>query len=614
MQEMKKIIYTLLACCLAASCSLKEDNLSFTNRENSYGTFAQCQACVNACYTPLKDFYDVNYLWAVEAPTDLWSVSSRNPDPICNISPAQPGYATTNVWTQCYKGIVRANECIECIATAPIEQSQREDLVAECVVLRALYYYHLTNYFDGVPFYTCMVKDLAVQEQIRLLPRTPANDIRRDLYMDIKNNALPYLDKVKTSKVSGNRAGHALGLMLMAKFAMWYAPENVEERGWTDAEWALLQLEDIYGDFSEQPESFEETYPLDDTKWSVKNTDESIFEIQHEWTATGIKFNGKMCRAYYPTGIGKKWDAENKAYFADEYDSYIDGIYMPQWGKQLSSLSVMRATWHMGAFRAKSGGSKEESTSEAFSYGDRLFDPLPLKLAEELADGKRWAATIDTEALLNGVNSKGQKIDRRIRYVLGLGDMDPSSETFGQTFRTVMKDGYVFPGEKFWVPNMLANYDSNNYKILRYADALLMMAEVKLMQGQDEDALTYLNIVRSRAAVDPFTKEDFPTDDKMKLIRDERARELAGELHRKYDLVRWGIWHTETKKYVPHEGAWADNVKRALYYNVEKFREYCPIPDTECALTIDPATGVPALSNPAYAGIAVEPETDNNIE
>ena len=614
MQEMKKIINILLVCCVAASCSLKEDHDSFTNRENSYGTFAQCQACVNACYTPIKEFYDVDYMWAVEAPTDLWSVSSRNPDPICKISPAQPGYATPKVWTQCYKGIVRANECIECIAVAPIEQSQRDALIAECIVLRALYYYHLTNYFDGVPFYTYMVKDLATQEKVRLLPRTPANDIRRELYMDIKDNALPYLDKVMTSRIPGNRAGHALGLMLMAKFAMWYAPENIENRSWADAEWALTQLEGIYGNFTSDPEGFERKFPLDDTRWALKNTDESIFEIQHEWTANGLKYQGKMCRAYYPNAIGKKWDTENNKYFDEEFDSYIDGIYMPQWGKQLSSLSVMRATWHMGAFRAKSGGSKEESTSEAFSYGDRIFDPLPLKVADVTADGKRWAATIDTDALKKGVNAKGQKIDRRIRYVLGLGDMDSTSATFGQTFRTVMKEGYVCPGEKFWVPGLLANYDSNNYKILRYADAILMMAEVKLAQGADEDALKYLNIVRTRAAVDPFTLTDFPAGDKMKLIRDERARELAGELHRKYDLVRWGIWHTETKKYVPHEGAWADGVKRALYYNVEKYREYCPIPDTECALTIDPVTGLPALDNPAYAGVEVEGGEDNNIQ
>ena len=547
MQEMKKITNILLVCCVAASCSLKEDHDSFTNREDSYGTFAQCQACVNACYSPIKEFYDVNYMWAVEAATDLWSVSSRNPDPICNISPSQPGYATTNVWTQCYKGIVRANECIECIAAAPIEQSQRDALIAECIVLRALYYYHLTNYFDGVPFYTYMVKDLAVQEKVRLLPRTPANDIRRELYMDIKDNALPHLDSVKTSKIPGNRAGHALGLMLMAKFAMWYAPENLDGRSWSDAEWALSQLQKIYGDFTADPEEFEKIYPLDDTRWALKNTDESIFEIQHDWTANGLKYQGKMCRAYYPDSIGRKWDTSNNKYFSGEFDGYICGIYMPQWGRQLTSLGVMRATWHMGALRTDEDKQKKESTV-GYNYGDRLFDPLPLKIADFVAEGTRYAVTLDLEALKKGVNDKGQKIDRRIRYVLGLGDMDSTSATFGQTFGTVMKKGYVFAGEKFWVPNLLANYDSNNYKILRYADAILMMAEVKLALGSDKDALKYLNIVRARAAVEPFTVADFPAGDKMKLIRDERARELAGELHRKYDLVRWGIWHTETRR------------------------------------------------------------------
>lgn len=74
----------------------------------------------------------------------------------------------------------------------------------------------------------------------------------------------------------------------------------------------------------------------------------------------------------------------------------------------------------------------------------------------------------------------------------------------------------------------------------------------------------------------------------MQLVRDERARELAGELHRKFDLVRWGIWYDEVVRWTPNE---------SLKSNIRPYHEYYPIPDSECAIT-----GY-ILNNPAYEGI-----------
>ena len=59
MQDMKKLLNIILAACVMASCSLKEDHDSFTNRENSYETVSQCQACVDACYLAIKNIYVV---------------------------------------------------------------------------------------------------------------------------------------------------------------------------------------------------------------------------------------------------------------------------------------------------------------------------------------------------------------------------------------------------------------------------------------------------------------------------------------------------------------------------------------------------------------------------
>ncbi len=79
----------------------------------------------------------------------------------------------------------------------------------------------------------------------------------------------------------------------------------------------------------------------------------------------------------------------------------------------------------------------------------------------------------------------------------------------------------------------------NNWRIIRYADVLLMMAEASNNQGKTSQAETYLNLVRERAQVMP--KTDLSQSEMTQAIIDERVLELTGEGHRFFDLVRWGL-------------------------------------------------------------------------
>jgi len=84
------------------------------------------------------------------------------------------------------------------------------------------------------------------------------------------------------------------------------------------------------------------------------------------------------------------------------------------------------------------------------------------------------------------------------------------------------------------------NYDANhnplNYRLLRYADILLMHAEVENALGKDAEALISINKVRSRVHLEPLTSTDTELRDD---IRNERRLELALEGNRLYDLRRW---------------------------------------------------------------------------
>jgi tetratricopeptide (TPR) repeat protein len=80
----------------------------------------------------------------------------------------------------------------------------------------------------------------------------------------------------------------------------------------------------------------------------------------------------------------------------------------------------------------------------------------------------------------------------------------------------------------------------NNYRAIRYADVLLMAAEAFNKTGNDDKARTYVNLVRARAFGDQnhnYTAAGAALGD---LIFEERRKELMGEGHRFFDLVRTG--------------------------------------------------------------------------
>lgn len=539
---MKKTIAILFFSICLASCSLKENPQGYVVKENFYQTEDQCYSALRSLYTPIHYIYNGPFLMATEGCTDIWFCSSADDNAKLDINPAKPGCATT-VWTYAYKGIARANECIECISGCKLDNSVKQPMVAEARAMRALYYYILTSFMGDVPFYTCSVSSIAAMEAIRALPRKAAAEIRNELYNDLKDNALPFFTyenglKCRFSEVKNEHAGFALTAMLMAKFAMW-------DKKWDEALYALNLLEEVYGEFNA------DNYPVDDLSWSKKLVDESIFEIQHAWSVNGVKFYGAVSGLMSPSCSG---------------DGIYDGVYMPMLAKDGTSTTPFKATKHFAVFRSKSNA-KEENPANA----QGLYPAMPMKLTNETYDfsgAKRYCSTIDLDALASGITANGSRLDRRIQYTLGLGNLET-----GETFSTLRKSGFFYGGPKQWCPNMTKNYDSNNYRILRYADAVLMQAECHCMKN-DGLGLTYLNKVRARAGIDPFANET--QDALLSEIQNERARELAGEFHRKFDLVRWGIWFTVTKQY---------NEDNRVKSNIRECHKFYPIPDTEVALS-----------------------------
>ncbi len=120
---------------------------------------------------------------------------------------------------------------------------------------------------------------------------------------------------------------------------------------------------------------------------------------------------------------------------------------------------------------------------------------------------------------------------------------DPTHENFGQKVDITdewLNLGKLYPTTtKFYFGkaddiNFLSNL-KDRYKI-RLAETYLLLAEAQMLQGKFADAATNINVVRARSNANPVAAGDVDMD----YILDERARELLGEKHRRFTLVRTG--------------------------------------------------------------------------
>lgn len=91
---------------------------------------------------------------------------------------------------------------------------------------------------------------------------------------------------------------------------------------------------------------------------------------------------------------------------------------------------------------------------------------------------------------------------------------------------------------KIAVPTTVVGDAENDWIVLRYADVILMLAEIENELGNNiPEALSYINMIRQRAEIGNFTG---PTD-KASLFNEidlQRRKELVWEGHRWFDLLR----------------------------------------------------------------------------
>ncbi|MDX3916131.1 MULTISPECIES: RagB/SusD family nutrient uptake outer membrane protein [Olivibacter] len=139
---------------------------------------------------------------------------------------------------------------------------------------------------------------------------------------------------------------------------------------------------------------------------------------------------------------------------------------------------------------------------------------------------------------------------------------------------------------KYWDPTRpTVNEERGNkdFIVFRLAETYLIAAEALMMAGKTNDAVSYFNEVRKRASRTGYNLSINPSDLNIDVILEERARELAGEMHRWFDLVRTGKALERIRAY------------SAAGQQIQPYHLLRPIPQTQ----IDLLT-VPFAQNPNY--------------
>jgi hypothetical protein len=518
---MKSRINTILLLVLAGSvvftaCNkkLSENNPSGLTPDVTYSNAKGFETLVNAAYTYTRFWYGKEEGYSLsEMGTDIWTNGTGDIFPQLSRYDNLQGSNTSALnleWDNFYAAIYLCNTGIAKIADIPdYTAAQKTIREAELRFLRAFYYWHIVETWGGVHFTTEATTPGVVEATANRTPvETFYKQIFEDLNFAVKN--LPEKDKVTDyGRVSIPVAKAFLARMYLTRGMNQQAADMAAEVITTTKYGYALQPK--YADL-----------------WSMGNlkNKEVIWAIDY---SSNLSNNDAVSTAN-PTGHSRGSNSGHML-FLQVYDQVNGTIlardinngrpfnrYMPtkafldlfNEGDDSRYQSSFQTAWYCNK-AGRAVGNTFTKDSADFKVGDTVCYTPKNTLTAAVMNTKKYT-TYDMSRVYAASGIPSQR-----KFYISLKKFKDSTRTSANEAQSA-RDVFV----------------------IRLAEMYLIAAEAQLKLGNPALAVPYLNAVRTRAAIPGREAAMQVTDPQVTLdfILDERARELAGEQLRWFDLKR----------------------------------------------------------------------------
>lgn len=491
---------------------------------NFWKTEDDAKTAMMAVYAQMKDIGSYGYmpLW------DTYSDIAHGPGGPVELGTLTADYSfLVSNWKDTYEGVHRSNNVIKNVTVMQIDDSVKQEILGEAHFMRALYYFHLVDFFGGVPIYD-EKWDVAEKFNDMKLPRSSAEQVWAFIISDL-TKAIANLP-LSWSQTNYGRATKGAAYALRGK-AYLYTEQ------WDNA---IADFEEIVNNKTHQYNYalYPDYLKLFTSAGPVNGDKESIFAIQNKGDL-GALYGMQFARIYGTRGT---------------YGS----------GQSTCMPSIKMADMY------------ENANGSIFNWNNYIpnfnEDVLVKKAAfwATLTANKTAIATIpDTARLGNIYRGRDPRMIQSIivpysKY-LGYTGTAEKMQLSVIAAGVTEANGFLRPG-RAWYPysyrkfvpigNMGGAITSRdhvpiNFPIIRFADVLLMLSEAYNEDGQLGKAIIELNKVRARTSTHMPALNSGPVwlsvtskTEMFDRIMRERAVELLGEGHRFSDLKRWKLAKT----------------------------------------------------------------------
>lgn len=393
----------------------------------------------------------------------------------------------------------------------------KDRLKGEATFFRAWYYSLLINYFGGVPIITSSYK---LTDDFSAERKSYAECIQ--FISDECDKAAALLPLVNTGDNNG-RITKGAALALKARMLLYAASDlhnttfpgfsNPELLGYVDGDrnqrWkaakdaakAVIDL-GIYSLYNPNPASAEEATKNYEEFFTSKQSDEDIFVRYFNASVN----QGVDYWAVFPNGFG---GVEVNGATSELVDAY-----------EMADGTIFSRT--IPAQKLEPYKNRDPRFYATILYEGAKFRPRPANLQG-----------IDPVGVLQaGTWEKWDAAENKIVYVYGLDSRN--SAVYGGGYNNTGTSMLKFINRK---TDMYVNHqDDLTWRYIRYSEIILNYAESCIGLGEDDEARTYINMIRKKAAMPDITESG---EALKKRYQNERRIELVFENHRFFDVRRW---------------------------------------------------------------------------